>query len=201
MCAAGNGHLNVVKYFVAEKKIDPNRADNNGNTALMYAAAKGHLNVVEYLMGREAGSDKLIENSLQALKRATISFFKNLIARETDSDKLIENSQQALMCAAGNGHLNVVKYFVAEKKIDPNRADNNGNTALMYAAAKGHLNVVKYFVAEKNVDLNQAVLDFAKNVSVKSFLQQALKAKTIAELHPEPPKSNITGALARKCQR
>ena len=52
-------------------------------------------------------------------------------------------------CAAGGGHLEVVKYLIEDRGCDPNITDNYGWNALYCAARVGHLEVVKYLIEER----------------------------------------------------
>ncbi|RDD34928.1 Ankyrin repeat protein [Wolbachia endosymbiont of Cylisticus convexus] len=58
--AARNGHLDVVKYLVDDKKADVNQKDICGETALHEAARNGHKDVVTTLLKK--GANPLIKN-------------------------------------------------------------------------------------------------------------------------------------------
>jgi len=82
----------------------------------------------------------------------------------------------ALMSAAEGGHLDIVKYFVNDCKVDPKTPMNDGWIALMSAAEGGHLDIVKYFVNDCKVDprtpMNdgRTAINFTSNIELKNYL-------------------------------
>ena len=50
MYAAGNGHLDIIKYLIEEKEALSGQHDQFGNLALHYASYYGHVSVVDYLL-------------------------------------------------------------------------------------------------------------------------------------------------------
>merc|ERR1711995_203052 len=53
MGAADKGHASVVTLLLADDRVEPNMANQNGYTALMRAAVKGHASVVTLLLADE----------------------------------------------------------------------------------------------------------------------------------------------------
>ena len=85
------GQLNIVKYFIQDKKCDPYVAINEAGYSLLHeAAGHCHTEIVKYLM--ESYSD------MYSLNPSLLT---------------------PLFVATGYGRLDTVKYFIEEKKCDP----------------------------------------------------------------------------------
>ncbi|WP_353280584.1 ankyrin repeat domain-containing protein [Wolbachia endosymbiont (group B) of Cyclophora punctaria] len=97
--AAYNGHLDIVKYLVDEKKVSPDQKANDGINALHWAALNGHLDIVKYLVDE----------------------------KKVSPDQKANDGRTALHWAALNGHLDIVKYL-REKGIYPLLKDKGGKT-------------------------------------------------------------------------
>ena len=63
-----------------------------------------------------------------------------------------------LHLAAGNGHLELVKFLVVELKCDPNATGYEDWTPLHFAAFYCHFNVLKYLIEECNCDASAETL-------------------------------------------
>ena len=90
--------------------VDPddlNKADKDGNTALIRAAAEGHIETVHALI--KAGADL---------------------------NKANKNGDTALILAARQGHTEAVQALI-QAGADLNKADEDGDTALIRAPARG----------------------------------------------------------------
>lgn len=107
--AASIGNFRLVMDYV-RVGVDPNSANSNGWTPLMYAAEFGHFGVVEVLI--DAGVNV---NSCEWTKRKT-----------------------ALMMAAANGHTRCVELLVNKGRANIHQIDSEGNTAAFYAISHGH---------------------------------------------------------------
>jgi len=126
--AAKNGHLDVLKYLVDEKDA------KIGEYAVQYAAAHGHLDVVKYLVGeKNAYIGNAVHNAGAHGHLDVVKYFID--------EKKAEIGENAVEIAAAHGQLAVVKYLVDEK-------DAKIKGAVYYAVANGHLDVVKYLVGK-----------------------------------------------------
>lgn len=75
------------------------------------------------------------------------------LVEERNVDAALQTSERnntPLHMAAAGGHLDVVEYFVKEKKLDISKTDDQGASALHYAAAgkdgENSRDVIKYLV-------------------------------------------------------
>ena len=124
--AAGNGHLEVVRWLVREGGSSVEERDRGGWTALLFAAANGRLEMVRWLV-REGGSS-VEENN---------------------------DGNTALILAAMNGHLEVVRWLVQEGGSSVDENNNNGNTALLLAAMNGELEMVRWLLLEGGSSIDE----------------------------------------------
>ncbi|KAI7906303.1 uncharacterized protein BX663DRAFT_483059 [Cokeromyces recurvatus] len=80
----------------------------------------------------------------------------------TSTSKLIDldtirdgqNNRSLLHIALLNGHEDLVKYLIVDRKMDINSRDNDGWTCLHYAAALELWNSVKFLVSKTECDVN-----------------------------------------------
>ena len=124
--AAGNGHLEVLKYLREEVK-----ATWDSRTA-SWAAENGHLHILEYLVERKY--DKYLEGACMfAAMRGHLDCLKYL--HETAKAPWDWDTATS---AAKTGHLHILQYLV-ERKYDEYDAQ-----ACEFAAENGHLDCLKY---------------------------------------------------------
>ena len=111
------GYKAIIKMLLDTGKVDVDRKDKDGLTAMLHQAAiHGQETVVKLLL--DTGN----------------------IDAET---KLNKDGATALHIAAGNGHDVVVNILLDIGQVDVNSIDNDGWTALHYAALTGQLATVK----------------------------------------------------------
>ena len=133
------GDLSKVRSLL-DQGANPNAADENGATALMWAAKIGNLDIVKALIAKGADPKK-----------------KGAIY--TDEKK--ESYYGSFLCAAaGEGHEEIVRYGlevlkipVDDQEINPKDGTENGWTALMWAACNGHKDVCELLIS-KGADVN-----------------------------------------------
>ena len=132
------GRLQLLRYFIHERKCDPMLKNNSGKSLVHLASSSGHVKVVQYL----------VENC------------------DVDINCQDENQHTSLHYSACECHIEVVKYLVSKNCVVQMRGSKN-NTALHLAAAKGHLAIVKFLVEEAKCDpmlegeLKRTVFQFA----------------------------------------
>ena len=92
----------------------------------------------------------------------------------------------AIRSASCNGHLEVVKALLADKRVDPSARDN---WAMRFASYYGHLEVVKVLLADKRVDPsasdNLAIYCASRHGNLE-IVKELLKDKRVRDkLSPE----------------
>jgi ankyrin repeat protein len=155
MIAAQNGNAQEVTLLLANDRLDPNIADQDGNTPLIFAAGDGHASVVTLLLANERVDPNLANNS----------------------------GWTALMWAADEGHASVVTLLLANDRVDPNMADQDGDTALIGAADNGHASVVTLLLAHERVDPNMANQDGYTALTSAAFKEDASMLKLLLAHH------------------
>ncbi len=128
LCAAQNGHTEVVRRLLTMPDIAIN-ATRNGWTALMLAAEEGHIEVVRLLLARP---DIAINTT------STTNHY----------------GWTALMLAAEEGHTEVVRLLLARADIAINTSNEDGDTALMLAADERHTEVARLLLARPDIAIN-----------------------------------------------
>lgn len=161
-CAASNGKLDMVKYFIDEEKVDVNIKDNGYWTPLHWASWGGHLDVAKYLVDKRANINAKDKGSKIPLNVA-------IDQKHNDVVKYLEQAQldlnKELLIAAKGGDLNKVIDLIS-KGANVNVKDNNDDTPLHLAV--GYLDVVKYLIS-KGANINakckagKTTLDIARD--------------------------------------
>ncbi len=81
--AAYRGNASALRYLLARPKIDVDKRDIDGYTALMWAASHGHADIVDMLL--EAGADPSLRNrhgeTPEGKARQGIGRFEGIIER------------------------------------------------------------------------------------------------------------------------
>lgn len=85
---------------------------------------------------------------LWAAKEGQIDVVKLLIKEGVDLDHLDDHDQTPLWWAVAKGNGTLVKWLLADAKIDPNK----GESSLVHAAKHGSLTLVKVLLADDRID-------------------------------------------------
>ncbi|XP_046548423.1 protein fem-1 homolog A-like [Haliotis rubra] len=115
--ACFGGHLEVAKYIVSKGKVNINSRGWKKKTPVMVAAANGHKDVVEFLVEHGA-----------------------------DLSRVYGGGSSTLHLASFGGHLDVVRYIVAQNKVNINSRGWKKKTPVMVAAEMGEKDVVEFLV-------------------------------------------------------
>ncbi len=156
LTAVQDGDFEKVKDLVS-RGTSLDTKYNGGWTLMHYAAYEGRLDIVKYLVDKWAileikyndGRTFSCNTSLDSASDLVNSYFdtmKCLVGKENSLEVKDNSGKTPLHCAAFNGKLDIVKYFVDEEKIDASIKDNSGWTPLHWASWNGHLDVAKYLI-------------------------------------------------------
>tara|TARA_B100000989_G_scaffold30192_1_gene19283 strand:+ start:90 stop:1010 length:921 start_codon:yes stop_codon:yes gene_type:complete len=143
-------------------KIDPNHADEEGNTALMLAAREGHAAIVDMLLtGSSVGPGHANQFGYMALIIAAREGHSEIVSalladQRVDPNHLDGYGYTALIWAARNGHSDIVRALLTDPRVDPNHTDEDDDTTLILAAWGGHAAIVSTLLADKRIDPNHA---------------------------------------------
>lgn len=126
--AAAKGHLRVVRQFLDDPRIDPNRENSfTHRTPLMVAAEHG----------REAVFNVLFDD-------------QRVRAEHTDGV-----GRTALWFAAVKGHADIVRFLLHDGRLHPDHKSDDCETPLWFAARRGHAVVVKLLLDDSRVDAHR----------------------------------------------
>ncbi len=134
--AAGNGHLEMVKYLHKKFGLE---VDQDG---IYWAAGHGHLEMVKYLV-RELGelSSDQIDIDWTA-ENGHLEMVKYL-----HKEFNLKVGQNGIEWTPGNGHIEMVKYLIKEFGL---KVDQRG---INWAAGNGHIEMVQYLIKEFGLKL------------------------------------------------
>jgi len=159
--AARMGSLEGVSALLEWVGVDPNLADNEGQTPLSEAAMNGHDEIAKHLLARDdldpsgASGGFCLVPLVLAASRGHEAIAKALLARGDVNPNQPEEilGRAPLSRAAKAGHEGIVRLLLAREDIDPNYLEKGcGQPPLLLAATSGHQGVVELLLARG--DLN-----------------------------------------------
>ncbi|WP_265028006.1 ankyrin repeat domain-containing protein [Wolbachia endosymbiont (group A) of Calamotropha paludella] len=154
--AAENNSKDIIEFFLS-KGVGINDTDKQGYTPLHYAAWRGRLEVAKFLIEEYANSIFKYNNGSTLPCNAPLKNHLHVMKCSIGNRNILEirdnSGRVPLHCAASNGKLDMVKYFIDEEKVDVNIKDNGYWTPLHWASWGGHLDVAKYLV-DKRANIN-----------------------------------------------
>jgi ankyrin repeat protein len=134
-----------VRALIAQR-VDVNRAQADGTTALHWAAHRDDLETAKLLVGAKADVKAANRYGVTPLSLACTNgneaIVKLLLDAGADPNTRLSGGETALMTAARTGKLGPVKALLA-READVNARERRGQTALMWASAEGHAAVVR----------------------------------------------------------
>ncbi|XP_015127135.1 protein fem-1 homolog B [Diachasma alloeum] len=158
-CAAGAGHLNVVKTLV-KAGADINHATHTNSTPLRAACFDGRFDIVNYLV--DHGADLHIANKYNntclmiAAYKGHLDIMTFLLEHEANPNEKALCGATALHFAAECGHCNIVSELL---KYGATITKNvSGMTPLIAAAERTRANVVECLISE-NVATKEEVIE------------------------------------------
>ena len=176
--AAQNGHVNVVKEFLQNEKTNVNGVDNLGKTPLYIAIENGHKEVIQALLDNE--KTDIYAKQYRQNRQTTLGTVN--LNTTTDFRAIV------LCIAAKNGHIDVVKEFLKDKKV--NFLSKLGKMLLSIAIENEHIELIKEILNSvqtiKDQDckelINLVKMQAQKNNNIKlksEFIINSLKSKLL----------------------
>lgn len=157
-CAAGAGHLNVVKTLV-KAGADVNHATLTNSTPLRAACFDGRLDIVKYLT--EHGADIHIANKYNntclmiAAYKGHLDVVSYLLEKGAKPDEKAHCGATAMHFAAECGHTDIVMELLDYgAQMTPNEI---GMTPLLAAAERTRAEVVEYLIMRPEVTIEQKI--------------------------------------------
>jgi len=148
--AARNGDLKRVQEILKKRKVNINKKDEDGRTALMLASEYGHIEVVKSLLANGANINEngyFGETALiLASENRRIEIVKYLLANGANINDKDNYGTTALISASQEGPIEIVKSLLANG-ANVNEKDKYGKTALISASQWGHIEIVKSLLA------------------------------------------------------
>ncbi len=144
-----NDHKNTKTLL--ELGAEPNVADKEGKSALMYAAELGASNIVDILLAKGASIDAKDARDRTAIMHAAKNCHAELVASLIKQGADYKN-HFVMLHAAKSGCSKVIEILL-ENNADPNSKGEGSETVLMLAAESGSFNAVRLLL-EKGADPN-----------------------------------------------
>ncbi|KAL0481189.1 hypothetical protein AKO1_012608 [Acrasis kona] len=139
--AADGGCLELIKYLIDQRNVDPNQKhQKNGVTSLHLAARGKHTSIVEYLLTQSSiDVNAQDRDEYTALHYAALNGAKDivqlLIARHDTKVDIVDYQQRTpLMRAVEQCFTDVAHELIVKAKAKVNIQNNHGWTALHYAS-------------------------------------------------------------------
>jgi ankyrin repeat protein len=153
-------------------RADPNLADADGTTALLWGVHHDDVELVKELI--RAGADVHAKNAYGATAMSEAAVVANpavleaLLAAGADADSPNAEGQTALMVVARSGNVAAANLLI-ERGADVNaREARKGQTALMWAAAQSQPAMVETLIAHgADVDARSHVNDWERRVTAE----------------------------------
>ena len=191
--SAFNGHFEVVKYLVSQGVNTQDTNPMNGMNAICRAATNGHFEIVGFLLEHGA---QIRECLICAVRAGQLEMVKYLVSKgdnlrnEYNDDVLIIASSYGdleivkylveqganhksdfdspIFCASLQGHFNIVKYFINEKKINIQTVYFQRRYLLRLCARFGHFEIIR-FLMKNGLDADEHSIDNSKFFRYISF--------------------------------
>lgn len=188
--AAKDGDLAKVKESLLNG-ANPNAADYQGNTALIFAAGFHHLEILKLLLGQKGinidqRNDDSMTSLLNACNASNYEGFEAMLAAGADMTVEDSDGNTALHWAAMRGALTIVTRLL-QLGIDANAQNKRSWTSLHWAVEASQLSTIEALLKNPKTDKNRkdkrgvTPLQLAKQ---KVYLPNIWEPETANGIHP-----------------
>ncbi|XP_070508383.1 KN motif and ankyrin repeat domain-containing protein 2 isoform X2 [Chironomus tepperi] len=145
--AVSHGNFDVVSILLDSKVCNINQTNNAGYTCCMLVSLaklfiSEHRTVVQRLFKLSDVNLRATKNSQTALMLAVshgnFEIVQMMVEAGADINIQDDDGSTALMCAAEQGHLDIIKFLLAQNDCDSTKQDVDGNTALKISLEAGY---------------------------------------------------------------
>jgi len=155
-----------------EQKADPNLADVDGSTALLWAVHHDDVELVKRLLA--AGADVKTQNAYgatpmsEAAVVADVAVLDALLRAGADVDSPNADGQTALMVVARSGNVAAAELLIKRGANVNAREERKGQTVLMWATAQSQSAMVKTLLAHgADANARSTVYDWERRVTAE----------------------------------
>lgn len=147
--ATRNGHFDVVKFLISEKRMNVDLRNDRLSTPLILAAEEGREEIVNYLISMKADVSAVKEDNASALWQACwrgyLPIVQVLVKNGAKINQRDQLNRSCIWIASANGRTEIVS-FLAENKADLVSIASE-LSVIGIACNFGHLDVIKCLVA------------------------------------------------------
>lgn len=172
LLAAAKSANHAAALAALEKKPDPNLADSDGSTALLWAVHHGDVDLVQRLLA--AGADVKAGNQYGATPMseaaivADVAVLDALLRAGADADSPNADGQTALMVVARSGNVAAAELLLKHGANVNAREERKGQTVLMWATAESQPAMVKTLLAHgADANARSTVYDWERRVTAE----------------------------------
>lgn len=139
--AAVEGDVTIVRRLLS-RGVDPNKRDESGSTAFMYACDQGHVDIAKMMIeyGARVNDDSITSPLILATAKCHVDIVKLLLEHGATVDQRDSTTPLLIACEKDSDTcVNALLHAGA----NPNRIDELGNTGLHYAAINGNHTIAR----------------------------------------------------------
>ncbi|XP_065899551.1 uncharacterized protein [Dysidea avara] len=186
--AVKDGQLSKASALLANEKIDINKADQDGLTAIDHAAFFGHKQMIEFLLNSDAVTTKKSPTGITVMHAAAlggnVDIVKLLLTHGVYLHTTTVDGITPLHYASGDGRLKVVKVLLQNSASSSATTKHLHYTPLHKAACGGHTNVI------------EVLLEYKSPVDTKSAKNETSLHLTCQKGHLSAAKSLVAGGAS-----
>jgi ankyrin repeat protein len=172
LLAAAKSANHAAALAALDKKPDPNLADSDGSTALLWAVHHDDVDLVKRLLAARADVKAANAYGATPMSEAAIvadaAVLEQLLRAGADVDSPNADGQTALMVVARSGNVAAAELLIKHGADVNAREQRKGQTALMWATAESQPAMVKALLAHgADANARSTVYDWERRVTAE----------------------------------